>query len=852
VSRVRGSSGGAPSARFARARAITAQTRALRRLTVGAACAVALAALLLAVAAAQTGAAIGVATAAGLLLVASEWTLARRRARRDALVARVGALAVSGQTLGRVLDSILAEMAREGLRGASIALVNDNAELYIAAAEGELSQEVRDLRLPVGSGIMGRVALTGRPALVGDLDRPDGAIAAANRNVGSNARIRSIVAVPIRLDGDAFGVLEVDSRVPHRFSPEDMTLLSGIAMAISGAVLNAGPLRLANEELRRRVHELTRLQQAARALNASLDVDRVISEVLGSAAQGLAAPMAALVQRDGAGLRVTALLDGAERSATEGVHVRPAAAGTLDAAVDAAGPVDVDADALTALPELAPLVAARGLRVALCAPLRWPGPQADALLIAASPADRRFDAAERGLLEGIAHLASLAIGNAERFRSLAEMASTDALTGLANVQAFERELAAPHPEGLTVIAVDVDRLKEVNDVAGHEAGDQTLRSVAATLRAAVDGAGFTGRTGGDDFGVILDGANAELAADLAERIRLSMHGVPVPHGVARVSIGVAAEPDVTDARQVWWSAAEAAGTAKVWGGDGVILAEGAAQPSTLKRRWDRVLTAILDGGGITSVYQPVIRLRDLGLIGYEALARPTDAREGGVEGLFAAAQRSGRARDLDWMCRRAALEGAAQLPDSTVLFVNVGVWALLDPLHPVDQMLLLMEWTGRPPSGVVLELTERDLISDLPRLVDVLAEYREQGFRFAIDDLGEGHSTLEVLSRAAPEYVKLASSLTTGRGNRGVEAAIAAVVTFAEHSGATIIAEGIETGDDADFMLEMGVELGQGWFLGRPGALPGQPRAPEGGRRSAGPNHGAGGGSPGVTAFRAS
>jgi EAL domain-containing protein (putative c-di-GMP-specific phosphodiesterase class I) len=224
---------------------------------------------------------------------------------------------------------------------------------------------------------------------------------------------------------------------------------------------------------------------------------------------------------------------------------------------------------------------------------------------------------------------------------------------------------------------------------------------------------------------------------------------------------------------------------------------------------------------VESVYQPVVRLQTMSVVGYEALARPLGSPiDGSVEAIFAAAHRTGLARDLDWLCRRAAVHNAHGLPQGVPLFVNVGVSALLDPLHDVDQMLLVLRWARRRPQDVVLEITEREVVSDLRRFEEVIGAYRAQGFRFAIDDVGEGHSTLEVLASSNPEYIKVARSLTVSSDRVGPRSAIHAVVAFARSSGAAIIAEGIETQRQAELMAGMGVDLGQGYHLGRPMPAP--------------------------------
>jgi EAL domain-containing protein (putative c-di-GMP-specific phosphodiesterase class I) len=115
--------------------------------------------------------------------------------------------------------------------------------------------------------------------------------------------------------------------------------------------------------------------------------------------------------------------------------------------------------------------------------------------------------------------------------------------------------------------------------------------------------------------------------------------------------------------------------------------------------------------------------------------------------------------------------------------------------------------------------------------LEVLAAYREQGFRFALDDVGAGHSTLEVLAAAVPEFVKIAENLTISASDRGPQSAIRAVVTFATSCGSEVIAEGLESDNAVHLMRRLGVSLGQGFALGRPAPASQWRRAGEGGWR---------------------
>jgi diguanylate cyclase (GGDEF)-like protein len=438
-----------------------------------------------------------------------------------------------------------------------------------------------------------------------------------------------------------------------------------------------------------------------------------------------------------------------------------------------------------------------------------------------------FTAEDEVIITGLAAQAAVSVENARLYQRLVENAATDPLTGLYNRREFERQLANMPRRGFAVLAIDVDNLKPINDEYGHEAGDAVLRAVAAAMDGMRRSGDVLARVGGDEFASLLLDTDADGAVQAAERMRVVMHGVALGQGQARISVGCAAGEDGGDALAAWRAADEALFRAKRHGRDRVegartdslsVIAEivDRALPAH-PAQWAATLESVLTERSIVAVYQPIVRLDDGRVAGYEALARPTGAAaDSSVEGLFAAAHRLGMIRDLDWLSRRAAVASARLLPPGQPIFLNVSAAALLDPLHGVDQMLLLLRWGGWSPADVVLEITERETINDLGRLRTVLAAYREHGFRIALDDVGEGHSTLEVLATALPEYVKVARSLTMTSERPGSMAAVQAAVAFAHSTGTTVIAEGVESAAAAQAMRALGVELGQGWHLAPP------------------------------------
>ena len=402
---------------------------------------------------------------------------------------------------------------------------------------------------------------------------------------------------------------------------------------------------------------------------------------------------------------------------------------------------------------------------------------------------------------------------------MAELASTDRLTGLKNRREFDRILGTIPRQSFAILAIDVDHLKRVNDKFGHEAGDTVLRTVATTLALMLRGWDVIARVGGDEFAAILLDVDPAEAASAAQRLRAAMHLVPTPGGRSNISLGWASAPAGTDPMSAWRRADECLYEAKRSGRDRVVgrHVDGAEQVTPSGSSMTELIGELMNGLPIHAVYQPIVDLNNGHVVGYEALARPEGfGASDSVETLFEVAHRSGHIRDLDWLCRRAALSQAESLPAGIPLFMNVSVAALLDPLHDVDQLMLLLEWTGRSPHRLVLEIGEHESVRDFDRLRVVLASYRGAGIRFAIDDLGEGFATTELLETAEPEFVKLARSLTMNAARKSSRVAIRTAMTYARVHDSIVIAEGVENELVSDQIRSLKIPLGQGFGLGRP------------------------------------
>ena len=624
-------------------------------------------------------------------------------------------------------------------------------------------------------------------------------------------------------------VLWVAAAVGHR----DLLLLSAGIILVSLLALTRQILLLREHRAviraeHQRVRELTLMQEVARNLAATLDLDAVFAEVLRATSVMLSPPgsrpcMATLMRLEGDTLVSVAQHD-EEGPAVFTGNRYPLATHPRLAEILAGGGIGAGTMGETAMASAtAAAVRDAGLRGWAIAPILVEGAPFG-MLTASARHREEFEAAELQRLGGIVHLAELAITNALSYERQRDAASTDHLTGLRNRRCFEDRLASLPRVPFAVLAIDVDGLKAVNDEYGHEAGDDLLRAVARTLGGLIRPGDVLARVGGDEFALLLHGVDGAEAEAVGERMQRAMHGTTVGRGSPRISVGYAAGSQGDDGVALWRRADEALYEAKRIGRDRV---EGVGRTGTrgavaTRQGWTELLDRVLTMQSLGSAYQPIVRLGDRRVIGYEALARlPESMPATDVEELFATAKRLGMLRDLDWLGRRAAMSGAGPVvAGGHALFINISSVALLDPVHDVDQMLLLCRWSGRSPDDVVLEITERETISEVSRLRGVLASYREHGFRFALDDVGEGHSTLEVLTAARPEFVKIARSLVQGADSDASVAAIRATVEFARATDATVVAEGVETEAEARLMERLGVGCGQGWLFGRPMLLP--------------------------------
>jgi EAL domain-containing protein (putative c-di-GMP-specific phosphodiesterase class I) len=243
----------------------------------------------------------------------------------------------------------------------------------------------------------------------------------------------------------------------------------------------------------------------------------------------------------------------------------------------------------------------------------------------------------------------------------------------------------------------------------------------------------------------------------------------------------------------------------------------------LQNRCD--LQEVLLADQLTTVFQPVLGLRRRDVLGYEALSRgPAASLYHMPARLFELAEEADLVFELDRKCRRQAFASCRSLPTGAKIFVNVLPSALYDPEFQGDALVRAVEAHGLRAGRVVLEITEKSAIENYDLFAAAIRELTGLGFSFAVDDVGAGYSGLEKIARLEPRYLKfdreLVHSIDSSYIRREMTRALKA---FADRIGSTIIAEGIESEVELATLLDLGIEYGQGFLLGRPAAgFPGE------------------------------
>ncbi len=418
-----------------------------------------------------------------------------------------------------------------------------------------------------------------------------------------------------------------------------------------------------------------------------------------------------------------------------------------------------------------------------------------------------------------------AVGSASRRSEL--VAHTDVLTGLANRTRLRLSVAHAVADGpMSLVLLDLDRFKEVNDTLGHHVGDQLLTVVARRLQAALRPGDTVSRLGGDEFALVLPGADADAAVLAASRLRDAL-AEPFELGGLLVDVaasaGVASAPEHgTDVDELLQHADVAMYLSKE-SGEVEIYDTARDHNSTLRLAVLGELRRALELDELELHYQPKADMRTGTVVGVEALVRWRHPVRGLVppDEFIPLAERSGLIGALTgWVIdaglRQAAIWRARGWQLS--LAVNVTVRDLCGP-DLVDQVSAALTRYGIPAHALQLEVTEGSLFADSARARTTLHRLEKLGVTLSLDDFGTGWSSLVQLRQLPVSEIKVDRSFVSRMATDPRDHAIVqSVVDLARGLGMRVVAEGVEDEPTWDLLRGLGCDRAQGWYLAR--ALP--------------------------------
>ncbi|MGB3275028.1 MAG: EAL domain-containing protein [Castellaniella sp.] len=417
----------------------------------------------------------------------------------------------------------------------------------------------------------------------------------------------------------------------------------------------------------------------------------------------------------------------------------------------------------------------------------------------------------------------------------------DSLTGLPNrlylrerlERAFDAQKLDP-AHGFALLYLDVDRFKLFNDGLGHGVGDEVLRIVSARMADCVRAPDIVGRLSGDEFAVLLEDCPQPSAACLvAERIQTRMAEAIEVGGRQlhiSVSIGIAMSRQAyRTVDQLVHDADTALYRAKASGRQRFVMFDEALHVSAMNvLDLEQQMRDALEQGQFVAYFQPIVRLADGGVTGYEALIRWQHPELGllGPGQFLPAAEKTGLIEAIDWHMYGLACRAApALLGQDKILNINISPCHFHSRNFP-QRLLDLAAQAGVATDRLCVEVIESSLLADPDTATEILGSLHEAGVRIALDDFGTGYSSLSHVHRFPLRTLKIDRSFIAPLGLDSPQrstAIVSAVLGLARSLNLGVVAEGVETTAQRDALLSMGCVHGQGFLFGRPAPATGLP-----------------------------
>jgi diguanylate cyclase (GGDEF)-like protein len=659
----------------------------------------------------------------------------------------------------------------------------------------------------------------------------------------------------VRCDALVGGRLVLGRSLPAEFTSEERSLFRGFARVLSLALEARRALKkeraqraaseddaLALKQLLETLRERQVLLEQLAALQRSISTRRPLHEVLDAVVAGATSLIGdevtglRLIDPDDPEMAVLVASTGLTAEMRDISRRSPTGAGLGGLAISR-GALVVEEDYSRGLSPL-PTFMVDGVKAAMAAPVRQGEKVVGSLVVATRKQGRRYTTAEQEMLVAFAEHTGLALNDARTVAALNQavtdatrQARRDPLTNLPNRTHFLETLRESIGEGrpLSILFIDLDDFKLVNDTLGHPIGDALLTVVGERITGSVRGDDVVARLGGDEFAVLLRCTPPHLAEDTAERIRQALtqpFNLPGHHVLIGASTGVVicAEPGDDSAEELLRDADVAMYQAKGKGkGRAVLFAPSMRVDLQARSHLERDLRNAVERHELVLHYQPILDLSVGRVVGSEALLRWLHPELGLVPPaeFIPVAEDTGLILQIgQQVLVDAAVQTArwnADRPDQPLtVSVNVSARQLSDGLL-VEHVRTALQVSGLPAPLLTLELTESVLVHDIDLAAEILIELKALGVRLAIDDFGTGYSSLSYLARLPFDILKVDKAFVAGLNRGQTEARLAAAVVALGHSlQLDIVVEGIETAEQLAIMAGIGCSTFQGYLWSPP------------------------------------
>lgn len=437
----------------------------------------------------------------------------------------------------------------------------------------------------------------------------------------------------------------------------------------------------------------------------------------------------------------------------------------------------------------------------------------------------------------------VSIGHSSRFRKLVSYSpkqsqvniarhELDTLTSLVSRSTFKSRLselslhARQHNEELSLIILDIDSFKGVNESKGHEFGDLVLSTIAERLMQFAPAGSIVGRMGDDEFALLLNSEGLAKISDTTIAARLS-HELRQPYFLEGQStslsatMGIAKLEKEDTSNSLLHKALSALYTAKRDKNRFMVYTKQEDAERRQQLKLAQELPQAIEADQLRIHYQPMIRMHDSAVVGVEALVRWQHPSKGLLfpDSFIHLAESSGSIEPLTrWVLDASIRQGAEWLKTGKRLTVSVNISALIlhNPIFP-DIVNRLLEQSGFPAEQLKLEITESAIISDVVRATDVVNRLHDLGVKVSIDDFGTGYTSLAYIRKLPVDEIKIDKSFVLNMNTVSDDAVIVrTLLELARNLDLSVVAEGVEDRETWYMLAGLGCHIAQGYYMSRP------------------------------------